>query len=104
MIQRPIAGDFTLDELTLECGTIQNVSICKLVHLEKMGEVSGTKFNLGVFAPVPIGTIPLPTLIAVGPGDNKATIIATQLAQGKLLIFDENIFVENQATQVMGFR
>jgi hypothetical protein len=104
MIQRPIAGDLNLDELVLECGTIQNVAFCKLIHLEKMGEVGGTKFNFGAFAEVKIGNVPLPTFITIDAEDNVASIIADQLAQSKLLIFDEDIFVEGKITRVLGFR
>jgi hypothetical protein len=70
-----------------------------------MEEVEGVKFNLGVFAEVDINdNVPTPELVKVNPGDNKASIIAGQLAQGRVLIFDEEIFVNNQEAQVLGFR
>jgi hypothetical protein len=105
MIQLPISGDATLDQLRLTCGTTENLEICKLVHISKMAIVGDKRRNMASFAEVNIeDVVPDLVLVAVPPGGNAASLIADQLAQSKLLIFDETIFVENKDTEVLGFR
>jgi hypothetical protein len=105
MIQLPIPGGATLEEIRLTCGTTENLEICKLVHLSKMPVVGGKRRNMASFAEVGIeDVVPDLVLVAVPPGANAASLIADQLAEGKLLIFDETIFVENEDEEVLGFR
>lgn len=105
MFQSPVPGRLSLAEQELKCGEIQNSAVCKLVHMSKMGEVDGVKFNLAVFVEVDIGDdIPPPEFVRVPPGGSVATIIADQLAQQRVMIFDEIIFASNQEARVMGFQ
>ncbi|HEX8147811.1 MAG TPA: hypothetical protein VF591_11580 [Pyrinomonadaceae bacterium] len=105
MIQFPIAGSATLDEIRLTCGTTENVEICKLVHLRKLPVVNDRRRNMASFAEVEIeDEVPDLVLVAVPKGGNAASLIADQLAKGRQLIFDETIFVENKDTEVLGFR
>lgn len=105
MIQFPISGDATLEEIRLTCGSTENLEICKLVHLSKMPIVNDKRRNMASFAEVNIeDEVPDLVLVAVPSGGNAASLIANQLSQGKLLIFDETIFVESKDTEVLGFR
>ena len=105
MIQLPIPGSATLDEIRLTCGTTENMEICKLVHISKMLIVGDKRRNMASFAAVGIeDEVPDLVLIAVPTGGNAASLIAEQLAKGKLLIFNETIFVQNADTQVLGLR
>lgn len=105
MIQFPIAGSATLDEIRLTCGTTENMEICKLVHLRKLPVVNGKRRNMASFVEVEIDdVVPDLVLVAVSQGGNAASLIADQLAKGRMLIFDEPIFVEDEDTEVLGFR
>jgi hypothetical protein len=106
MINLIVDGGATLEQIKLTCGTTENLEFCKLVHLEKRPVVNVKRTNLATFTEVdPAGEIPADlALIAVPLGVSAASIIATQLQNGKLLIFDEPIFVENNDTEVLGFR
>jgi hypothetical protein len=105
MIQFPISGSATLEEIRLTCGTTENMEICKLVHLSKLPVVGNKRRNMAAFAEVEIeDVVPDLLLVAVPQGGNAASLIAEQLAQGKLLIFDETIFVEDKDAEVLGFR
>lgn len=105
MIQFPIAGSATLDGIRLTCGTTENLEICKLVHLRKLPVINGKRRNMASFVEVEIeDVVPDLVLVAVPEGANAASLIADQLAQGRMLIFDERIFVEDEDTEVLGFR
>lgn len=106
MINLLIPGSATLDEIQRTCGTTENMEFCKLVHMEKRPVVDNKRSNLATFAEIdPAGEIPPDlVLIAVSEGESAASIIATQLQQGKLLIFDEHIFVRGIDSEVLAFR
>lgn len=105
MIQLPISGGATLDQLRLTCSRTENLEICKLVHISKMAIVGGKRRNLASFAEGEIeDEVPDLVLVEVPEGGNAASLIADQLAQGKMLIFNETIFVENRDMQVLAFR
>jgi hypothetical protein len=105
MIQLLIPGDATLEQIRLTCGTTENAEICKLVHLSKRPLVGDKRSNIASFAEVNLeDVVPDLALVAVPPGGNAASLIADQLAKGKMLIFDEIIFVQNKDTEVLGFR
>jgi hypothetical protein len=105
MIEFPIAGSATLDETRLTCGTTENMEICKLVHLRKLPIVNDKRRNMASFVEVEIeDEVPDLVLVAAPKGGSTASLIADQLSQGRQLIFDETIFVENKETEVLGFR
>jgi hypothetical protein len=106
MINLLIDGSATLEQIRFTCGTTENLEFCKLVHMDKRPVVNNNKKNLATFTEVdPAGDIP-PDLVfvALAPGQSAASVIATQLQAGKLLIFDEHIFVQNNDTEVLAFR
>jgi len=106
MINLLIDGAATLDQIRFTCGTTENLEFCKLVHMEKRPVINDQRKNLATFTEVdPAGDIPPDlVLIALTPGQSAASVIAAQLQAGKLLIFDEHIFVQNDDTEVLGFR
>jgi hypothetical protein len=77
----------------------------ELVRMSKMTEPSAEKKNRVSFLDLPLGVeIPELVLIEVLPGDNMASIIAAQLADGRNLIFTSTMFVEGRDARVAAFR
>jgi hypothetical protein len=105
ILERRIRGDFDLEMLADRCGTIQNMSSCKLVRVSKKTDEPEGKFNLALFEKVPLTQVaPMPTLIEVTNPDAIPEIVAEQSAQGRKVLFDSTIFVENKDVRAMGFR
>lgn len=77
----------------------------ELVRMSKITGTSGEKKNRVSFLELPLGVeIPELVLIEVSPGDNIASIIAEQLAEGRNLIFTSTIFVEGRDARIAAFR
>ncbi len=105
-IERKVRADLDLEDLENFCGTVQNMSVCKLIRISKKAdEANGKKFNLAIFEEVDLmDDVPKPGLKKVGTGDDISEIISKQLANGKKFVFDAVIFVENADARVLGFR
>jgi hypothetical protein len=105
MIQLPIPGSATLEELRLTCGRTENLEICKLVQLSKMQVVADKRSNLASFDEVDIeGELPDLIFVEITEGANTPSIIAEHMAAGKSFLFQAAIFVENKETEVAVFR
>lgn len=106
MFQAPILGSATLEEQRRTCATTENLEFCKLVHMRKLPVANGKHRNMCIFDDVdPADDQPPPLVfVPVLAGANAASLIATQLSQGKHLIFDERIWVQDSETEVLGFR
>ncbi len=98
-------GTYDLDDTEDKCETIQNLVPCKLVRITKKLDDTTGNFNAGVFEEILVGTIvPRPKLIAIDDPTGIPSIIAEQMSEGRKLIFDSVIFVENIEKRVLGFR
>ena len=105
ILPRRIRGDFDLEMLEDRCGTIQNMSSCKLVRITKKTDEPEGKFNLALFETVPLDAIaPKPIFISIEDATKIPSIIADQIAQNRKFIFDSLIYVSNNEKRVLGFR
>jgi predicted transcriptional regulator len=104
-VKRRSIGSMTLEELTEACGTVQNLSGCKLKSISKKTDEPKGKFNLALFKRVGLDdeNIPKPVLIKAGTDEDNKKAIEAQEESGKKLIFKANIFVENAETDILGF-
>lgn len=67
--------------------------------------IADPKINLATAQDIDLGvSIPQLTLIVVGPIENAASIIATQLAAGKQVAFHGRAFISGEEKEVLGFR
>jgi hypothetical protein len=98
-------GDLTLEEAASFCGTLQNMLTCKLIRISKKTDESNGKVNIYVFERVTRATIPAePTLEKVDKPEEVTAVIAKRLAEGKRVIFDSTIFIENKDARILCFR
>ena len=102
------SGQHTLSDLRDECQALQEHDKTKLVHLQgakvQNAVNNQTKFNQAQYAGVSqFSLIPELTFIKVDDVSKIPSIIAEQLAAGRLLIFDEILFVQDKEQRVVGF-
>lgn len=102
------SGNLTLDELRDECQSLQDHDVTKLVHLQgaKVQDPvdDQTKFNQAQYVGAGhFSQVPELTFVKVDNPSQIPSMISDALAEGKLLIFDEILFVEGQEQRVLGF-
>jgi hypothetical protein len=98
-------GTYDLEDTENKCETIQNLVPCKLVRLTKKLDDATGNFNAAVFEEIEVGTTaPRPKLIPIDDPTDIPSKIAEQMAEGRKLIFDSTMFVENIERRVLGFR
>lgn len=103
----PIDGNLSLPEQRNTLRFIELGGPFKLLTYVKKPPAAGStqKVNVGSFSDVgPTVKVPDLILIAVGPSDNSVSIIATQIAAGKQVVFHERVFVSGAEQEVLGFR
>ena len=99
------SANLSLADLRDEVQLVQDQGKDKLVHLQAAKVTgSGSKFNQAQYADVnSISECPELTFIKVDVPANIPSIIADMIAQGRLLIFDELLYISNAEQRVMGF-
>lgn len=102
-MQKTIDGKFGLDELRNTVITQEQLGFVKVTSIKKGAESPPT--NIASFADDGSLEGPKPLiLVRFGANDVPATIIASQLAQGRNLIFTGTIYLSSVECQVAGFR
>lgn len=107
MADFPIDGSKPLPDQRSTLRFIELGGPFKLLTYVKRAPLAGLthKVNMASFGDVgPTVKVPDLILVAVGPGDNPVSIIATQLATGKQVVFHERVFVSGAEQEVLGFR
>lgn len=108
-IIKNFTGKASLDELNRACGNIQDTQKAKLVHLQGAideAAAEADKFiNQAQFATVQRRKEIYDDLIFIPIEDESKipSIIAEQLANQALLIFNEVLIVQGKETRVLGF-
>ena len=103
------SGKLSLATLRDECQALQEHDVSKLVHLQGakvQNPVNDqTTFNQAQYVSLDddFTKIPVLTFIAVSNPSQIPSIIATQLGEGRTLIFDEVLFVNNKEQRALGF-
>ncbi len=76
-----------------------------IAYGESPRSTADLKRNNAVLMPVPFGQQPPPLeLIAVAAGTDLAKVISDQVSQGKIIVFHEICWVDNEETPVVGVR
>lgn len=99
-----IPANSTLDQLRFTCGQTENLEFCKLTSLTTLEDATGKK-NIASFEDVDISTI-LPDLffIEITTSLNLPSVIASQLANNKHMLFTSEVFIQNNLTKIAVFR
>ncbi|HJR09282.1 MAG TPA: hypothetical protein VJ842_18630 [Pyrinomonadaceae bacterium] len=102
------SGQLSLSDLRDECQALQEHDKTKLVHLQgaqvENAVNNQTKFNQAQYAGVAqFSLIPELTFIKVDDPGKIPSIVASQLAAGGMLIFDEILFVQGNEQRALGF-
>jgi hypothetical protein len=101
-------GNLTLEKLQKECESIQDHEIAKLVHLQgAIVEVpvnEENNFNQAQYFTLDdIMKVPELKFIEVEDETKIPSMIANELENKLLLIFNEVLFIEDKETRVLGF-
>lgn len=101
-------GNLSLPKLQEQCQAFQNLTPAKLVHLqgaEVETPVKGqTKFNRGIYVELgDLDKVPQLKFVQVDDPSKIPSMIADELQEHFLFIFDEKLFVNNAEQRVLGF-
>ena len=96
-----IDGSKTLAEQQLAINFAEQANNAQVVSFQK----GPSPMNYATLQDVPLGQNILPLLlVTVPPATSIGSVVATQLAGGKHLIFYSTAYVEGAETKVAGFR
>jgi hypothetical protein len=107
MEQIPIDGNTSLDDQQNSLRFIELAGPSRLLTYTRKTSVGspGAKVNVATFQDLGRGDDVLDLfLVQVTQSENAVSVISSQLAQGRTVVFHERVFVKGQTAEVIGFR